>query len=589
MASAPAHTAKASELRRILDRWERRYAWRQLSITLPRALGAALFLGLLAGVYGYFRLGLGDGQRLVLAGALCAAGLLLSLLVRLLRPRGLMRRARYFDLEFGLQERVSAALELMQGRIVTHPELETRQIADALQHARAIDASAKMPLEFRRREWTLLAVLCLALLGSLILPARGAPAALPVDNTPALEAPQADIRDMMEAIAKEPALDDGERQNLLQALQIGLERLQEEALSAEEAFAIMNRLQSQLEQSEQRLQNTAALEQDALVAALEALGKAAPPDAGPAVEDSAARATPPELSDLAQALQNLAQDAMQSSPEAAQQAASTLETAAERMAQAKESLAQQMQSMADALQAQDERALQERLQSAQQSLAQEQVRQQQRARAQQMLRDQAARARAASESIAQQQAQAGASERNAEQSQPGQGRSAQPSNLQPDRARSGANSGNQQPQRNLASAGENPAGNDDSRSAGAGAGDGAADNRSLPGGGGEDQGASTDNQAGGGREIEYEALYSPRGVRGGGTEEIRLESEDSERIMEEGDFDDNPLGESRVSYDTVFREYAGEANRALENDRVPLGLRDIVRDYFTSLEPGGDS
>ena len=51
------------------------------------------------------------------------------------------------------------------------------------------------------------------------------------------------------------------------------------------------------------------------------------------------------------------------------------------------------------------------------------------------------------------------------------------------------------------------------------------------------------------------------------------------------DFDDNPLGESRVSYDAVFSDYQNAANRALESDYVPLGLRDVVRDYFTSLEP----
>ena len=30
------------------------------------------------------------------------------------------------------------------------------------------------------------------------------------------------------------------------------------------------------------------------------------------------------------------------------------------------------------------------------------------------------------------------------------------------------------------------------------------------------------------------------------------------------------------------------ANRALENDYVPLGMQDVVRDYFSSLQPTGD-
>jgi hypothetical protein len=40
-----------------------------------------------------------------------------------------------------------------------------------------------------------------------------------------------------------------------------------------------------------------------------------------------------------------------------------------------------------------------------------------------------------------------------------------------------------------------------------------------------------------------------------------------------------------VTYDTVFNAYQDAANRALESDYVPLGLRDVVYDYFTSLEP----
>ena len=75
---------------------------------------------------------------------------------------------------------------------------------------------------------------------------------------------------------------------------------------------------------------------------------------------------------------------------------------------------------------------------------------------------------------------------------------------------------------------------------------------------------------------------------GGGNNQIQLQTDASDQPFAEGDFDDNPAGESRVSYDTIFSEYESAANRALESDYVPLGLRDVVRDYFTSLEPGGD-
>ena len=67
--------------------------------------------------------------------------------------------------------------------------------------------------------------------------------------------------------------------------------------------------------------------------------------------------------------------------------------------------------------------------------------------------------------------------------------------------------------------------------------------------------------------------------------DIRLRTDPGDTTVAEGEFDDNPVGESRVSYDTVFSEYQNAANRALESDYVPLGLRDVVREYFTSLEP----
>ena len=95
------------------------------------------------------------------------------------------------------------------------------------------------------------------------------------------------------------------------------------------------------------------------------------------------------------------------------------------------------------------------------------------------------------------------------------------------------------------------------------------------------------NRASGAGQIRYEAIYNPSGIGGGSSNEIRLRTDASDETLAEGEFDDNPAGESRVSYDTVFSDYQNAANRALESDYVPLGLRDVVRDYFTSLDPGG--
>ena len=136
MENAAPHKAKATELELILDRWEQRYEWRLLSRTVPRSLIAALLISLVIGAVGYFRFRLAAEQLALIAAGLCALGGIVNVLYTLVFPRSLAEKARYFDIEFGLRERVSTAFELMHGRIKTHPEIEARQIADALARAR---------------------------------------------------------------------------------------------------------------------------------------------------------------------------------------------------------------------------------------------------------------------------------------------------------------------------------------------------------------------------------------------------------------------------------------------------------------------
>ncbi len=586
MQSNSEHKPKATELELIVDSWERRHEWRLLSKTIPRSLIVALIIGLVMGVVGYFRFRLAAEQLALIAAGLCALGGILNLLYTLLFPRSLAERARYFDLEFGLKERVSTAFELMHGRIKTHPEIEARQIEDALGQARAVDPKAQIAMDFRPRELAALLVLAIAMVGLVLLPAIVGDVFIAEAPSAAVEAAQEDLREMIETIAKDTNLDDVDRQDLLDALEVALERLQEEEISEEEAFAAMSQLQSQLEELENRLEDTIELDQSALEAALEALENFIPPSETEGENpDAAGEAQPPgNLEDLSQGLEQIAEDAADMSAEELSQAAEALNMAAEELAQMNSELSEQMAAMAEALQEGNTGELQEQLDAAQETLAQEQGQQQQNENAQMLLQEQSEQAEEAAESIAQQQSQEG-QQGPANPSESGQRRAGQQGDQQAAEAGPGANQGNQEPQRNRPGSGENEQGNQDSRAAGAGAGDAAPSNVSLPGSAGEDQGADTNNNPTGNREIEYEALYSPSGIAGGGQNEIRLETDADDTVIAEGDFDDNPIGESRVSYDTVFSDYQNAANRALESDYVPLGLRDVVREYFTSLEP----
>ncbi len=585
------HKNKATELELILDRWEQRYEWRLLSRTVPRSLIAALLLSLVIGAVGYFRFRLAAEQLALIAAGLCALGGILNILYTLVFPRSLADKARYFDIEFGLRERVSTAFELMHGRIKTHPEIEARQIADALAQARAIDPSERIGLDFRPRELGALAVLLLMMVGMVLLPALVGEDFLPAGPSAAMEAAKEDLREIIETVAKDTDLDDVDRQDLLEALEIALERLEEEDISEEEAFAAMSQLQSQLDALENKLEETIELDQSTTEAALEALEEfIAPSETEDLSAESAAQSdASSNLREMLNALEAMNQDAAQMSAEEAQAAADALQAAAEELERMSEDMAQQMEMLAEALEDADMERLQEQLDDLREQVegAQEQQRQDQNARV--TLGEQSDLAQEAAEEIARQQAQGDQQEPGAAQEgQPEPGEAGQqPGGQQAEQAqaRPGDSQGNQQSDRNRPGAEGNQARSQDSRSAGAGAGDGAPNNLSLPGSAGDDKGADTDNNPTGLGEIEYEAIYSPSGIGGGGQDEIRLRTDPGDTTVAEGEFDDNPLGESRVSYDTVFSEYQNAANRALESDYVPLGLRDVVRDYFTSLEP----
>ena len=584
---------KAAELDLILARWENRYELRQLTKSVPRSLIIAASVSLLVGVVGYLHFRLRAEQLALIAAALCAISFLLNLVSTLLFPRSRQERARYFDVEFGLQERISTALELMSGRLQTHPEIESRQIADALHHARGVNAREAISLEFRPRELLLLGILLLGLLLEILLPMITGQYPTIAAPSVAVEAAAEDVREMIETVAKDTDIDDIDQRELLESLDIALERLEEEDISEDEAFAIMSQLQQQLETFENELEDTIELDQSALEASLEALQEFVPPAEGDNELASTEAELPSEgLQELSQAMDQLAQEARQMSQEELQAAADALQQAAEELSQTNPELSQRMQEMAEALREGASDDLQDQLEQVEQQLRQEQQQQQRNQDAQNMLQEQGEQAQESADEIARQQAEqqqqmTDPKQGQAQQNESGQQQAGQQGGQQPVSAQQGARQGDQQSDRNRPGTGENPSQSRDSRTSGSGAGEGEPSNISLSGGAGEDQGADTANRAKGTGEIAYEAIYSPSGISGGGGNEIRLRTDASDRVLTEGDFDDNPLGESRVSYDTVFSDYQNAANRALESDYVPLGLRDVVREYFTSLEPDG--
>jgi hypothetical protein len=49
--------------------------------------------------------------------------------------------------------------------------------------------------------------------------------------------------------------------------------------------------------------------------------------------------------------------------------------------------------------------------------------------------------------------------------------------------------------------------------------------------------------------------------------------------------DPGQTGQSQVPYVEVYQEYADAYRQAIESGQVPGAFRDLVREYFSSLEP----
>lgn len=604
----PASKAKRNELDSILTVWENRYKLRVLSMMLPRAIIVGLLISIGIGLFGYSQRLLPAQTFAVMTLSICGLSGLGVVLYTQFFPRQRQAAAQYFDIEFHLHERVSTAFELLDGRIQTHPDIEAMQIADTLRYAHEIDPQADIQMDFRQREILFLGILGVVALAMLLVSLIFGQTLSAEDPSAAVLAAQEEVLDITETIATDTDINDIDREELLNALEIALERLEEQDITDEEAFAAMSQLESKIDEIQQELQDTLELDQSALEAATESLSALTSPTESEENNPTEDGDLPPEnalpsAEELSQALDELDQTAPSMTPEEAQAMADALRQAAQEVMESNPELAQALEDAADALENGDNQTLQEQLDQAQQQLQQQQQQAQQNQDSQQMLQDQSERAQQMAEQISQQQQseqsqQSGESEQQSQQSQQGQEQqesdnqqagetnSSQQGEGEPESAQQGdAQGGNQQANSNQPAENESEAQSESSDTSGQGAGEGEASNTAMSGGGGEDQGAETDNETTGEGEIEYEAIYNPTGINGGGANEIQLESDASDQPFSEGDFDDNPFGESQVSYDTVFNDYQDAANRALESDYVPLGLRDVVREYFTSLEP----
>lgn len=157
------------DLETLIRAWEGHWRWHRLLWALPRALMFALVIACLGTLFGRMAGVLSPSQALMLGGGIMGVSLV-GLLVWGLRRRPLVISARHFDVVFDLQERVSTALEVHQGRIQTLSHLAEQQLRDALATARRVAFRQHQPFDSNQRDWGFVAVLCVALLVLMALP-----------------------------------------------------------------------------------------------------------------------------------------------------------------------------------------------------------------------------------------------------------------------------------------------------------------------------------------------------------------------------------------------------------------------------------
>jgi hypothetical protein len=93
------------------------------------------------------------------------------------------------------------------------------------------------------------------------------------------------------------------------------------------------------------------------------------------------------------------------------------------------------------------------------------------------------------------------------------------------------------------------------------------------------------NAPGDGGLREFEPLYAPQRLGGAGGPELELPpGGDPGELLRELPGEPE-VGQSTVPYNQIYAQYREAAGQALADQRIPLGLRQTVRDYFSSLEP----
>ena len=435
--------------------------------------------------------------------------------------------ARRADRELGLKERLVTALEL-QGAQASSP-LVGLQLRDAVEQFRRFEALDAFPVRLPARELNILVVTALIAVGLVLAPN-------PMDQT-VRQREQVGVTIRQEAERINKLVDDIAAQedpedfvDIQDVLRAASTELQSRQLSPEEANAAIQRLEQQLLSRQDPA--TGELE-DALASLAGSLASEA------STRDLGTSLARGDIRQAAREMRRLGEEAGQMSAADRMKLSRALKEAGNRASRSNAALAQSLMQSGEALENGQRGEASEAMNDAAGQL------------------DQAAgRLRAAGQrerALAQLQQSRGAINRS---QQAAQGRSGSGQRGQGQQAGSGAGDGL-----------------DEMGSSGSGEGD--------PGSGDRPGGSSAGTGQGSHDEAIYDPLLSvssPDFVPGS-------QSFDPNEAFQNPD-PDNPYGnEAQVGYKQVYAQYQEKATETLQNSYIPAGLKDIVKDYFSSLAP----
>jgi hypothetical protein len=625
----------ATQLTRQTLRWDRRLRLATSLVWVPRGLMVGLFVGIVVALISRLRLWLLPEQIAQIAVAVlvcCGVG---TVALIWLWPRSKTHRARYFDYRFGLKERVSTALELSGGLIPLPDQLAEHQLTDAVRAAHRVDLRARLPLRVHVRE--MLAVLGLvALLAFLLIEDNPLDRELRArrDLRNAIDSQTEQLEGTIQEIEQNPALSAEEKEALTQPLEEALDILQQPDVSQEEAVAAL----AEASQSLQDLSDGMRPEDEsAYRQAAEQLG-------GSNLGGETAQALQkPDLGETAEAMNNLADQIGRDelSQQELQDLADQLEAAADALEQSNPELAEKLREAAEALREGDLEAAEEALREAaemareqQQQLGDSPMAQTAQDSAQQMDESQRDLAQAGQQAASQLSESSQAGQQG--QLQPDQGQESevaeegQPSGVQPQTGESGegqlealgegeivqGDAGAEQAEGESQGQSES---RDSPEAGGQGAEDGGISSQPAQGqatdGGQFEQGGAlsagsgeggagvdtitgsvveaeggqipTDNATQGGGLHEYDPAHAPSTIGGQSDQYVDVGGEGTSQegdMIREGEFGPNPEGVSTLSYTGVYSAYQGVVSDALESGSIPLDQRDVIHDYFSSLD-----